>query len=145
MPRATVNQETVRKELKSCPDGYVELRALSFDQLLERRDKAMKMYSSGDQKDSRVIFESAMQWSRYFEFKNCIVDHNLEADNGEKLNFENPMTLKILDPKIGSEIERYIDEMNQEEGEESYEDFSKRVASSSTNGQTTPSPDSDSS
>ena len=50
-----------------------------------------------------------------FEFKNCIVDHNLEDDDGNLLDFSNPMSLSILNPKIGSEIDRYIEELNQED------------------------------
>jgi hypothetical protein len=39
------------------------------------------------------------------------------------LNFSLPGTIDIHDPKIGAEIERHIDELNQEE-EEDLENFS---------------------
>ncbi len=137
MPVATVKQDTVRKELKSLEGAFVELRQLSFDEMLERRDKAMRM--TMEQKPNRkktdatkIEFESAMQWTRFFEFSRCIVDHNLEADAGKKLDFSNSMTLKVLDPKVGLEIEKYIEELNQED-DESLEDFMKSLSSSSKN------------
>ena len=145
MPRATVSQEVVHKELKTLEGGFVDLKQLSFDQILERRDKAMRMSMEqvDDKKKSKnektmVQFESAMQWARFFEFSNCIVEHNLEDDNGKPLNFNNPMTMKILDPKIGSEIEKYIEEMNMEDDDESLEDFMNAASSSSLNDTTKP-------
>jgi hypothetical protein len=137
MPRATVSTETHHRELKTLPEGWVDLKQLSFDEMLERRDKAMRMSmesNTGRGNTGKISLDSAMQWTRFFEFSKCIVDHNLEDDSGNKLNFANKMTLKVLDPKVGQEIERYIDELNQED-EESFEDFTKRVSSSSeTNG-----------
>lgn len=134
MPKATVSQELHHHDLKTLPGGFVKLKQLSFDQMLERRDKAMRMTMESDtgkrQPTSKIEMESAMQWTRFFEFSNCIVEHNLEDDNAVPLNFNNPMTLRILDPKVGSEIERYIEELNQED-EESLEDFTKRLSSSS--------------
>lgn len=149
MPQATRSQATERKELKTLEGGFVELRQLSFDEMLERRDKAMRMsmeQKPGRRKDetSKIDFESAMQWTRYFEFKNCIVDHNLEDDNGNKLNFDNRMTLKILDPSVGVEIEKYIEEMNVED-DETDEDFIKQLSSSSKSEAKTPSEDTDAS
>lgn len=139
MPVATRSQQTVRKDLKSLEGAFVELRQLSFDEMLERRDKAMRMTSvgMGGKKGEAVKmeFESAMQWTRYFEFSRCIVEHNLEDDEGKPLNFQNSMTLKILDPKVGVEIEKYIEDMNEEDDEEA-KDFMKELASSLPEGQT---------
>lgn len=147
MPVATVSQEVIHKDLKTLEGGFVELKQLSFDQILERRDKAMRM--SMEQTPNRkstdkakIEFESAMQWDRFFTFSNCIVEHNLEDANGKPLNFNNPMTLKALDPKVGSEIEKYIEEMNEDEDEESLETFMKRHSSSSNPEEATQSDDS---
>src|SRR4051794_31335282 len=121
MPVGTVTQELIHKDLKSLPpDGFVKLKQLSFDQLLERRDKAMKMKMEAKQNRKKsdkalIEFESAMQWARFFEFSNCIADHNIQDDQGQLLNFSNPITLKILDPKVGAEIEKYIEELNMDE------------------------------
>lgn len=124
MPKATVSQDTVRKELKSLPGGYVELRKLPFGLLLERRDNASKMSMSGGAgSDNKVDIALMQRWSRQFEFANCITDHNLEDDNGTKLNFNNELSLHMLDPKIGQEIEKYLDELNGEEDEKEKKAF----------------------
>lgn len=134
MPRATVTTDTQRKDLKTLEGAFVELRQLSFDEMLERRDKAMKMSMQAQTRNAKdpgtINLDSAQQWARHFEFSRCIVDHNLEDENGNKLDFSNRMTLRVLDPKVGAEIERYVDELNQED-EESFEDFTKRLSSSS--------------
>jgi hypothetical protein len=145
MPKATVSQELHHHDLKTVEGGFVALKQLSFDQMLERRDKAMRtsmeaQVNTGRQPTSKIELESMMQWTRFFEFSNCIVEHNLEDDDGNPLNFGNPMTLKILDPKVGAEIERLIEELNQED-EESLEDFTKRLSTSSQTSESTPNGD----
>lgn len=150
MPRATVKTDVEHKELKSCEGGWVDLRQLPFHDMLIRRDKSTNLsmeMSNGKAKDDearRMGIEMANLWTAQFEFANCIVDHNLEDDEGNKLDFSEKAvskTLRILDPKIGSEIERYIDELNQEEDD--LEDFTKRPSSFSENGQTLPNEGSD--
>jgi hypothetical protein len=74
-------------------------------------------------------------------FPRCIVDHNLTFD-GSPIDFSKPAkALSLLDPKIGAEIEKYIDDLNQEE--EELEDFTTVPPSSSTDGSTELSSDSD--
>jgi len=126
MPRATVNTEATRFDLKSLPGGFVDLRPLPFGQMLERREKASKMSMEQNTRKNQkqiVNFDMMQKWTRDFEFKHCIIDHNLEDDQGNKLNFSLAGTLDILDPKVGAEIERYIDELNQEEDDEDLENF----------------------
>jgi hypothetical protein len=53
-----------------------------------------------------------------FDFKHCIVDHNLEDEKGNKLNFQDPNTMDKLDPKVGDEIAQLIDDLNNFEEEE---------------------------
>jgi hypothetical protein len=48
-----------------------------------------------------------------YEFQQCIVNHNLQADNDEPLDFSSPFTLGVLDPKIGNEISEYIRELHE--------------------------------
>lgn len=129
MPNATVSTEAVRKELKTLAGGFVMLQPLPFGKILERREKASKMsmdqqqQGKGRKQAQRVSFDLMQRWARSFDFANCIVDHNLEDANGGKLNFSLAGTLDILDPKIGAEIEEYIDELNQEEDDSDLEDF----------------------
>lgn len=133
MPDATVSHEPVRRELKSCPpDGYVELLQLPYYDMLERRDGASRLYAEASEEgevDSKLFMESMQQWSRSYEFKKCIVGHNLTDKDGAPLDFSKPETLRKLSPNVGHEIERLIDELNGE-AEES-EDFTPAASSSS--------------
>ena len=126
MPRATINTaETTRFELKSLPKtdedegGFVELRKLSYGQILERRDMGAKIAIEGlgdtrsKEEDLKVTTEMIQKAVTEFEFKQCIVSHNLEDENGTILNFSNPNTVHALDPQVGQEISELIDEMNQ--------------------------------
>ena len=132
MPRATVSTEAQRFDLKTCPDGYVTLKPLSFGQMLYRRDESTKITMMQEatrnrrgrrnvaQQDepSKIEFEMAQEWTRWYEFHTCIVEHNLEDETGAKLDFSNKLAITKLDPRIGQEIERLIDDLNQEEEEE---------------------------
>lgn len=140
MPRATVDTEATRYELKTLPGGFVELRPLPFGKVLERREKASRMSMEQQQRkgsSQKINFDLMQRWARSFDFANCIVDHNLEGDDGQKLNFSLPNTLEILDPKIGSEIEKYIDELNQDEDEDDLEAFLSASTRNSEEGKQT--------
>ena len=118
MPRATVSTEAVRKDLKSCPGGYVMLKQLSFGDMLKRRDRAARYTSlQANGAQGNIQIDILNEFSRLHDFPRCVIDHNLEDEEGKKLDFSEhmiKMTLEVLDPRIGSEIEGYIDEMNQE-------------------------------
>lgn len=145
MPVGTRKMETVRRELKSCPpDGFVVLRQLSYDEMLERRDGATKVLmergDSGRNADAKMAVQIANRWSNYFSFPRCIAEHNITDDNGVPLDFSSKgieLTFKSLDPKLGAEIEALIDEMNQEEEEP--KDFTKDASSSSLDEKNLPS------
>lgn len=125
MPRATIDTtSTERFELKSLPAkdgeeaGYVELKKLSYGQILARRDMATKMAIEGiDSKskddDIRVTTDIIQKVVTEFEYKNCIVKHNLEDAMGNLLNFGNPKSVADLDPIVGQEISGLIDTLNQ--------------------------------
>lgn len=144
MPKATVSHDHQRFDLRTCPGGYVVLRTLSFHEMMQRRDIASKMWTSfsqdkrkkrSDQEAVRAQLEIMNVAVMEFEFKNCIVDHNLEDDNGAKLDFNNPLTYKALDPKIGSEINRYIESLTQED-EDDVAPLENAPTSSSPDGET---------
>jgi hypothetical protein len=171
MPVATINpQEYERFELKSAPadpndpndeDGYVMLRPLPYGMKLSRRSKATKMMmrsqpaqqggrsQRGKQQQQDAVFEveSMDEWAVAFDFAYCIGDHNLTTPDKKPINFQEKthFVIRMLDPKIGSEIERLIDQLNNTEDEESFEDFLKRpdtpssgeTASLETDGQET--------
>lgn len=161
MPKATVSQETKRVNLKSCPGGYVELRQLSYYEMMHRRDIAAKMYTeqkvqprrgkqSGrprdrqDEETLRAQLEVMNVAIMEFEFSKCIESHNLQDNDGNLLDFSNPLSFEILDPKVGAEIGRHIDDLNQEE-EEDLDPFTNAASSSSPDGLTQLNEDSDAS
>lgn len=124
MPKATVSQESVRRELRTLPGGFITLRTLSFHEMNMRQEMAARMYQetkvtggkAQKQKQEETVrgyFELMNVAVTEYEFRNCIVDHNLEDENGELIDFTRPMQAWRLDPKIGQEIGQYIDELNQ--------------------------------
>ena len=130
MPRATVDTTaTVKKELTTLPEGFVELRKLPYGAKLQRSSEAMKMSMSmaggRRRKDTKADVEMVQHASTLFDFKHCIVDHNLEDETGRKLNLHDPADINSLDPRIGEEISELIDELNNFEVDtEEKEDFS---------------------
>src|SRR6266576_984875 len=116
MPKATVDTAGVRHDLKSCEGGFVLLRQLPFGMMLKRRDLAaryMQEFTGTNIADVNTITINILnEKSRQFDFANMILDHNLEDANGNKLDFGNPMTLDVLDPRIAAEIETQMDKLN---------------------------------
>jgi len=125
MPRATVDvSSTTRFPLETCPGdgteepGYVELRKLSYGQVLARRDMGAKMAVEGmggrssRVEDMKVTTEMIQQKVTEYEFKHAIAGHNLTDHTGRKLNFGNPRDIEALDPRVGAEIAKLIDDMN---------------------------------
>lgn len=118
MPRATTDLESrERLELKSLPEGFVELRRMSYGEILQRRDMGMRMVAEAGKADSMVM-EMIQTKTTQFEFERCITDHNLEDHTGRKLNFRNMQDFQSLDPRVAQEIEEAISKMNgTDEGE----------------------------
>jgi hypothetical protein len=120
MPRATVNvEETEHVELKSLPGGYVTLRRLSYGQLLHRRAMASSMRMEAQGKNFAAEMQMVNESVTVYEFANCIIEHNLEDENGKTLNFKNAADIRRLDPRIGEEIDQHISKLNnfEEDGE----------------------------
>jgi len=122
MPKATVSSDVEHKDLKSLAGGWVELKRMSYGQKLERTQLATDMEiemtrGSKNQKASIDIMQHAVAM---FEFKNCVVDHNLFEDDEEKvkINLTTKAGLAMLDPKVGDEIGKLIDDMNNFEEDE---------------------------
>ena len=140
MPKATVSHEGVRHDLKSCPGGFVELRPLSYEEILTRRDgvTSMSLEQEGintDEKNVRMQINAMQRWGREYDFRNCIRDHNLTDENDVPLNFSKPETLRMLDPRVGREIEALIDELNGESDDEAtMEAFTNAAGSTSMEG-----------
>lgn len=114
MPRATVkNEETEKIDLTTLSGGYVVLRKLNYGEYLRRRDLAMEFQANqGKGKKGEASMQLTQRRVAEFEFSRAVVDHNLEDEAGEKLNFADPKMLDTLDPRIGDEIGTHIDRMN---------------------------------
>jgi hypothetical protein len=113
MPRAVANlEDTTREDLKSCPGAFVVLRRMTYGQKLERQSMAMQMGISGNGKNAEMNVAMMQQQSTAFEFRHCIADHNLDDENDQRLDFNNPVSVFKLDPRIGEEIEMLIADMN---------------------------------
>lgn len=151
MPNATVSTEAQRYDLESLPasngeeGGYIVARPLPFGMKLERRDKSLRMsmeqkQQTGSRRQQRrqqnddiqkIDLETFNAWAFQFDVGYCITNHNLTDVNGVPLDFNNPMTIKILDPKVGQEIESILATLNGDDEEEDLEDFTKLHTSSS--------------
>lgn len=120
MPRATISTETEKFFLRTLSDpddpGWVELRRLPYGMVLERRDMAAKMAVEGlgerNVRDMKVTTELIQAEVTAYEFRHCIVDHNLEDERGRKLNLGSKQDIQKLDPRVGSEIAQLIDDLN---------------------------------
>jgi hypothetical protein len=115
VPRATVNlSETRRLELKSLPEGFVELRRMSYGQKLARQEQAVKtsVEQKKGQTNSKMNLDMLQHASTVFDFRACIVDHNLEDEKGQKLNLTQVSAIDSLDPRVGEEIATEINDMN---------------------------------
>lgn len=115
MPVATVDiNETHHKDLKSLEGGFVVLRRLPYGEWLTRQEMAMKMkIASGTEGETESEFTIINRKVTEFEFKSCLVDHNLEDANGNKLDFRSPATLAQLNPRVGNEISALIAELHE--------------------------------
>jgi hypothetical protein len=120
MPVATVNlEETEKVPLKSLEGAWVELRRMSFGQIMQRRMfTKLDVEMGGKNKDFRGELAMANVKITEFEFKTCVVDHNLEDATGRKLDLSVSRDFHSLHPRVGQEIEKLITDMNDFEEEE---------------------------
>lgn len=122
MPRATLSTTTERFELATCPEGYVDIRRMSYGRWLERQEMALKVqFTQTKGKGMTGNVDALQRITTAFEFKECVVDHNLTDENDQPLNFASPTILAVLDSRIGNEIEMIIKDLHEvdEEGKSS--------------------------
>jgi hypothetical protein len=116
MPKATATiVEPERHDLKSLPEGWVVLKRLTYGQKLERKAMASVASAETQGRGSRNMkLQMAMinEEAQLYDFTHCVVEHNLEDDSGNLLNLQDINAIRSLDPRIGEEIERLMDKMN---------------------------------
>lgn len=123
MPRATADTtERHRKDLKTCEGGYVEARRLTYGEKLQRRAMVsglrVEAGKKGEKKDFAGEMKLITEESTVFDFVRCILDHNLEDADGNKLALNSPIAIATLDPRIGEEIDQFLSELNNFEDDE---------------------------
>lgn len=117
MPVATTSgTKTERFDLKTLPEGFVVIRRMTYGEYLERREMLSMMHlrsgSDGDKSfagSMQLVSAKAVE----LDFARCIMDHNLEDEEGKRLDLTQAKNIRSLDPRIGDEIGTYIDKMNQ--------------------------------
>lgn len=131
MPKATVSTATTKYWLKTLSEGnreaedpaeqpgFVVLKRMTWGQKLHRQQMATNQ--SGEITGKRMTKLDIELMSRKvaeYEFKHCIAEHNLTDEQGNLLNFQDPRSLDVLDPRVGDEINKYIAEQNNFEDDE---------------------------
>lgn len=114
MPRATVAVDNQRFPLETCPDGYVIIRRMTYGEKLNRQDDMMNMQTST--KDDMMNIQIHAKKMALQDFANLVIEHNLTDELDNPLNFKNAADVSKLDPRIGDEIGKYIDDINSFEG-----------------------------
>jgi urease gamma subunit len=115
VPRATVNlDDTEEIKLKSLPDGIVTLRRMSYGQKLTRQEQAVKMSMEQEKgkRSGKMNMDMLQHAATVFDFRACIVSHNLEDAAGQLLNLTQVQVIDSLDPRVGEEIAENINRMN---------------------------------
>lgn len=119
MPVAVRSDDTETFKLKSLEGAFVTLRRMSYGQILERRAMMkLSFVSQGKNKPAEGEIAMANKKVNLYEFQKCVVEHNLEKVEGQLLNLSNAADVELLDPKVGQEIERYIEKLNNLEDED---------------------------
>lgn len=115
MPNATVSNEPKKLPLKTLEGGEVTLKRMSYGDWLTRSQMAIEMKAEQrrGQRNMDVDITTANKKVTAFEFAKCIVDHNLEDEAGNKLDFNNAASLDKLDPRVGNEIGQEISDMHE--------------------------------
>lgn len=118
MPVAVVTDTKHRFELKSLEGAFVVIREMSYGERIYRAGLTGAMKILKDTK-SDYAGELAMETSRItlWDFMNLIIEHNLQDHDGRELNLKTEADVKKLHAKIGEEIGKYIDEVNNFEDE----------------------------
>lgn len=134
MPRATASLETHTEKLKTLPDGYIVVRSLTYGEFLHRKDLAIKMtMEMKGGKGSKVDIDTVNEAVTAYVLKTCVVDHNLEDENGNKLNLGNPRDFSRLDILIGKEIDKIVSDLNEFDEEDLFpEDKSHSTSEEAT-------------
>lgn len=118
MPIAIVSSAITRFDLKTLEGAFVELKRMSYGQILDRRAMmTLSLETNNKSKDVRGELAMANRKVQEFEFQNCVVTHNLQNADETPMNLALVSQITILDPRVAQEIEKLISDMNNYENE----------------------------
>jgi hypothetical protein len=109
MPRATTATKPQRFELETCPGAFVVIRRMNYGEHLTSRELATTMTGS---RKGEASLSMGIRSSTLFNFTHAVVDHNLEDEDGRKLDLSQQSDLNSLDPVVAEELENLIDQVN---------------------------------
>lgn len=120
MPIAVVMEAPEHFDLKTLPEGFVEIRRMSNGEKMQRRsfNSKMTMKARKGQKDVNTEMDMFNERSELWDWAKCIVNHNLQDADGRLLNFTNPEDVRKMDGRVAEEIGTYIDRVNNFEDDE---------------------------
>ena len=114
MPRATVDSKAEHKfDLQSLEGAYIILRKLSYGEMMQRQSLASDVAIKEEKRKAEMTIQMMQERVTEYEYTRSIVDHNLEDETGNKLDFNKPGTAARLDPQVGAEVSQLIDSLNQ--------------------------------
>jgi hypothetical protein len=114
MPVGTVNREPVGPfPLEKLPDGFVTIVKMSYGETLKVGQMQAKMRARSRQEGMEVEMETLL--TQAYIFKRCVVDHNIEKEDGSKFDLGNVNDLMNLDPAVGAEVEELVSKLNDSE------------------------------
>lgn len=109
-----------RFDLKTCPEGFVEIKRMTHGQKLTRGSFADKMTFKGGKKDFQGQMDLMQATTTRWEWANVIASHNLEtwvnpldqSQGTRLLDFGKQADIDAVDAKIAEEISTYIGKVN---------------------------------
>jgi hypothetical protein len=78
----------------------------------------MAMEGRPGSRDTKIQIDTIQTEVTLFEFQKCVVDHNLTDATDRKLILSKREDFMSLHPKVGAEIQKCIDDLNQFEKED---------------------------
>lgn len=119
MPRAEANiDERFERDLKSVEGGHVTLRRMTYGEAVQRKAMVKLSMKGNTKEDTTSEIAMANIEINNFEFGHCILEHNLEKNDGTPFNFKHAPDVAKLDPRVGEELETLIGELHSWDTEE---------------------------
>lgn len=116
MPRATVVTQPERFDLETVEGGFILLRRMTYGEKLQKDQEAMKlrfdMSTAGNEGGMDAEIAMINEFATLAELSKCVMDHNLEDEHGNKLDFRKAEDVRKLDPRVGDEIQALLAELN---------------------------------